>query len=90
MSSDSLEWEPDYEGMYQPLSKEKRELASARLMSFSTDIDLYVKTNKEESEKQHEFPESVKTYIKGIRATTDLGSRKKRSEGINMVLNDLW
>lgn len=73
-----------------PLSKEIREQANKNLMSFSVDIDLYVKTNKEESEKEHQFPESVKTYIKGIRATTDLGSRKNRAEGINLVLNDLW
>lgn len=73
-----------------PLTKEKREQANVKLLSFSNDIDLYVKTNKEQSEEDHEFPNSVKTYTKGIRATTDLGSRKNRAQGINMILNDLW
>jgi intergrase/recombinase len=39
MSSDSLEWEPDYEGMYQPLSKQKREYKdqlSAVILSSTT------------------------------------------------------
>lgn len=73
-----------------PLSREKREEASRLLIDFSNDIDIYVKTNKEESEENLEFSSNVKTYIKGIRATTDLGSRKKRSEGLDMLLNEIW
>jgi hypothetical protein len=69
-----------------PLSKDKRANAKELLIGFGNEIDLYVKTNKEESEEEFDFSEHVKTYFKGIRATTDLGSRKNRAQALEAEL----
>lgn len=72
-----------------PLAKDERDKTREILLRFAEEIDLYVKTNKEEDEESTDFTETVKTYIKGIRATTDLNARKNRYLGIEKELTDI-
>ncbi|WP_294313319.1 DUF262 domain-containing protein [uncultured Chryseobacterium sp.] len=70
-----------------PLSRDKRELARAKLIDFGEEIDLAVKTDRN---NDFEISEAVKEYFKGIRATTDLGSRKNRENGLSIILRDVF
>ena len=70
-----------------PLSKEKKELASGALVEFGGKIDRYVKAIGEVGEN---FDENVKKYGSGIRASTDLSSRKRRSESLDAILAEVW
>lgn len=72
---------------YLPLNKEKRELASEALVEFGVKIDRYVKASGEAEEI---FEENVKKYGSGIRASTDLSSRKRRSESLDTILAEVW
>lgn len=69
-----------------PLSREKRELASNALFEFGKKIDRFVKSSDEEEN----FEEYVKKYGSGIRASTDLSSRRRRSESLEAILSDVW
>jgi hypothetical protein len=70
-----------------PLTKDQREKAHKLLIDFGSKMDLYVKASPDKVEK---FPEAVKKYGAGIRASTDLGSRKRRDEGLEMDLKQIW
>ena len=70
-----------------PFNKAKRKTAHRILHSFGADLDNYVKAT---AGKEEEFSENVRTYGAGIRASTDLGSRKRRFEGLEKELNDIW
>ncbi|WP_421810156.1 DUF262 domain-containing protein [Flagellimonas sp.] len=72
-----------------PLSKENRTQCSEILKKFGNDIDYFVKTDKEGLEEM-ELSESVLNYAKGIRATTDLGARKARFEGLEAELKPIF
>lgn len=70
-----------------PLSKDQRDKAHQLLLDFGAKIDLYVKASGDKAET---FPNDVKKYGAGIRASTDLGSRKRRDEGLEMALKGIW
>jgi len=71
-----------------PLSKDKREVTRKRLLEFAKEIDNAVKTDKDKVVVK--LKESTKEYIRGIRATTDLGSRKARENGLMLRLKGVW
>ncbi|MDR7372273.1 DUF262 domain-containing protein [Flavobacterium aquidurense] len=71
-----------------PLSKDKRELAKKQLLQFAEEIDYFVKTDK--GDHLVAIDEATKEYGKGIRATTDLGSRKVRETGLETKLEGIW
>ena len=71
-----------------PLSSEKRSLMKQHLDEFGRELDRYSKSENEEDEE--EFDEIVKKYSSASRATTDLGSRKRRDEALAEKLKDIW
>jgi len=71
-----------------PLTKEKRELARKKLLEFADELDYFVRTDK--GDDVVEYSEATKEYGRGIRATTDIGSRKVRENGLNIKLAGLW
>ena len=71
-----------------PLSKDKRAMARQKLLEFAKDIDHAVKTDKDKVVVK--LKESTNEYIRGIRATTDLGSRKVRENGLSLRLKGVW
>jgi hypothetical protein len=71
-----------------PLSKDKRDTAKKRLLDFAMEIDYYVKTDKDKVIVK--LTEATKEYVRGIRATTDLGSRKVRENGLSIKLKGIW
>jgi len=70
-----------------PLSREGRKIASEKLTVFAGEIDQFMKTS--EAEKQP-GDKNVIEYCAGIRASTDLGSRKKRAEALENILAGIW
>lgn len=70
-----------------PLSREGRQMASERLIAFAVEIDQFMKTSESED---HVASKDTKDYCGGIRASTDLGSRKKRAEALENVLVGVW
>jgi len=44
---------------------------------------------KTSGESEEEFDENVKKYGSGIRASTDLNSRKRRSESLEAILIEI-
>jgi len=72
-----------------PLSSDKRVECKSILMKFASDIDYFVKTNKDEL-IEIELSENIITYGKGIRASTDLSSRKSRFRGLNSELHIIF
>ena len=72
-----------------PLSSDKRIECKAVLEKFGSEIDYFVKTNKDEL-IEIELSDNVSTYGKGIRATTDLSSRKARFVGLDTELNSIF
>lgn len=71
-----------------PFTKEQRQLARERLLEFADEIDYFVKTDKGEEEVHYNEP--TKEYGKGIRASTDIGGRKVRENGLILKLSGLW
>ena len=71
-----------------PLSKDKREFARTKLLEFADELNYFVKTDKGDGEEN--YNPATKEYGRGIRATTDIGSRKVRENGLNMKLEGLW
>jgi len=62
-----------------PLSSELRSDANRILIEFGSKVDAFVKVQDPE---KSELPQDVLDYGSGIRASTDLGSRKKRFEAL--------
>lgn len=70
-----------------PLSKEGREKARNILIEFGNQINKRTSTATQE---KINYPDSVEEYVKGMRATTDLSSRKYRDTAIDKLLASLW
>ena len=65
-------------------------MAKSILNIFGQQIDSYVSITKEEDEQSLGFPANVLAYGLGMRASTDLGSRKRRDEALEFELRDVW
>lgn len=77
-----------------PMSREQREKITSKLDLFGEHVDQMVTINKIEEDSEEtiiiESKENVEKYVQGIRASSDLGSRKRRDEALELELNDLW
>lgn len=71
-----------------PLSKDKREEAKKILLDFGVKVSKKQLTNSEGEELLEDS--AVDEYAKGMRATTDLSSRKYRQNAIERVLANIW
>jgi uncharacterized protein with ParB-like and HNH nuclease domain len=70
-----------------PLSSNKRSKAATLLVKFASDMDVFVSSEREIHKK---LPSNVLAYGSGIRASTDLGSRKKREDALEKELKEVW
>ena len=70
-----------------PLSKDNRLEARGILIDFGNSIKSKMTTTKEDDIK---FSENVENYAKGMRATTDLSSRKFRNDALEKELGHIW
>ncbi len=68
-----------------PLDKKKREDLRARLDSFASEVDRYISSDSEDAE----FSTQVVMYGKSIRASSDLGNRKRRHLALCEVLDPI-
>jgi hypothetical protein len=59
-----------------------------KLLEFAEEIDFFVRTDK--GDEVVNYSEATKEYGKGIRASTDVGSRKVREAGLALKLAGLW
>lgn len=78
-----------------PLSIEKRQLAKNKLTTFGIQIDSMVSINKIEEDPDiimavDDFPKNVEAYGQGMRGSTDLGSRRRREDALELELSELW
>ena len=73
-----------YSELY-PLSNQRRQTLSQILKSFGENIDKFVKVAKEEGDVS-EMSENVVTYSLNLRASSDLGARRKRQEALDSEL----
>ncbi|MDZ7753295.1 MAG: hypothetical protein U5S82_17010 [Gammaproteobacteria bacterium] len=71
-------------GAFIPLSSDRRELAGRMLREFGSQIDDFVSAD---DAVKHQLPQDVRDYGAGIRASTDLGSRKRRFEALESTLS---
>lgn len=69
-----------------PFSKDQRIIVRNKLIEFGDEIDEYLKT---ETVKNGKFSNLAVNYSSGMRATTDLGSRKRREEALFLLLSDV-
>jgi hypothetical protein len=70
-----------------PLSKDRIEKASLILQEFGAELDLYLQADQKDVSN---FSIIVKSYASGIRASTDLASRKRRQEALEKKLSPVW
>jgi len=70
-----------------PLNKKQRDISNQKLLNFGKELDLYVKTDQE---KETNFSSAAIKYCTGIRASTDLSSRRRRAESLELALNEIW
>ena len=70
-----------------PLSKDNRIKACNTLIEFGEAIKKKMTTTKEDDV---EFSVNVENYAKGMRATTDLSSRRYRNIALEDELKDIW
>lgn len=70
-----------------PLSKDSRVKARDILIDFGNSIKRKMTTTKEDDVQ---FTENVENYAKGMRATTDLSSRKYRNLALENELEYVW
>ena len=68
-----------------PLSEEKRQQKREILEKFAQDVDKHVKVEKEEGDTS-EMSEEVTQYSLNLRASSDLGARRKREEALSITL----
>lgn len=86
-----------------PLNNNKRTLAQEILIKFGTDVDLYVSTEKEEivmiddtqqlvmeSAELFEINPFVIQYATNLRASSDLGARRRREEALEVILKPVF
>lgn len=69
-----------------PLSDAKRVIARDILMEFASNVDAYVTIDSEGVEGVAVTSENVKQYSQNLRASSDLGARKKREDALNLEL----
>ena len=70
-----------------PLSSDKRQEAKNLLLNFGGDLDAYVKsTNKQ----NFTYSPLVIEYASSSRASTDLGSRKRRFETLELLFKNIF
>ncbi|HBZ34846.1 MAG TPA: hypothetical protein DEO33_00220 [Rikenellaceae bacterium] len=70
-----------------PLAKDRRDIAQNILLEFGNEVDQFVRAEQKEQSK---FSVDVKEYASGIRASTDLASRKRRQSTLEHVLSSIW
>ncbi|MEL7124433.1 MAG: DUF262 domain-containing protein [Bacteroidota bacterium] len=68
-----------------PLSEEKRSEIRQILLKFGSEVDKYVRVEKEEGDTSG-IAEEVTQYSLNLRASSDLGARRKREEALARVL----
>lgn len=66
-----------------PLSTEKRKQVRTILDGFSREINTYLSSNSD----MKEYSEIVKSYGSSVRASSDLGNRKRRHDALCQLLN---
>lgn len=71
-----------------PLTRDKRELARELLLEFADEIDYFVKTDSDKEVQN--YGDATLEYARGIRATTDIGTRKVREAALELKLTGLW
>lgn len=69
-----------------PLSVEKRNLIREKLDEFAHEINRYIST---ENTEESDFSEQVTNYGKSIRASSDLGNRKRRHKTLCEILDPI-
>ncbi len=70
-----------------PLTKENRNKANSILVDFGNELKRFLSVTKGENEK---FSSDIETYGKGMRASTDLSSRKYRNLALENILKEIW
>ena len=71
-----------------PLSKDRRILMKEKLIQFSDQIKQRLTTSNDDPTMS--FSKNVEDYVKGMRATTDLSSRKNRIMALENELDYMW
>lgn len=71
-----------------PLSRDKRVMMKERLIQFNDQIKKRLTTSNDDPTVS--FPKNVEDYVKGMRATTDLSSRKNRNIALENELESIW
>lgn len=72
-----------------PLSEDKRNLAKETLNLLASQVDSYVTAEKMEENNQ-EFSVPVVQYANNLRASSDLGARKRREDSLETILSDIF
>lgn len=72
-----------------PLGEVKKQAARELLLKFAEAIDKFVTIEKEEGDASAISP-NVKQYSLNLRASSDLGARRKREEALEAELVTLW
>lgn len=72
-----------------PLTKEKRNEANIILMRLNDNIKKRLAVSSETA-TNNTYEDYIETYAKGMRATTDLSSRKNRQEALEKALTTIW
>lgn len=72
-----------------PLGEVKKQSARETLLKFAEGIDKFVTIEKEEGDVSEISP-NVKQYSLNLRASSDLGARRKREESLDAELGSLW
>lgn len=70
-----------------PLTKDCRNKANSKLIAFGNELKRFLSVSKEENER---FSTDIETYGKGMRASTDLSSRKYRNTALENILKEVW
>lgn len=71
---------------YFPLSNDERSLLRQILDDFSIKVDEFVST----SEGEKKFPDEVTEYGKSIRASSDLGNRRRRGKALAEITDSVF
>lgn len=72
-----------------PLGEEKVKIGEKLLLEIAEQIDKFVSTDKEDADLS-KISEWVQQYGSNLRASSDLGARKKREEALDILLKPLF
>lgn len=72
-----------------PLGEAKSKLAGELLTDIANQVDIFVSTEKEEGDLNG-MNELIKQYAQNLRASSDLGARKKREEALESLLENVF